>query len=84
MEDLAGLGLADDSFDVVISNCVLNLSQKKERVFAEIFRVLKPDGELYFPMFLPVAGFLLILKTTLSCMGSVLPGPCIVKTSVAS
>lgn len=48
MEDLAGLDLADESFDVVISNCVLNLSPEKERVFAEIFRVLKPGGELYF------------------------------------
>jgi SAM-dependent methyltransferase len=33
---------------VVISNCVINLSPQKERVFAEIFRVLKPGGELYF------------------------------------
>jgi len=33
---------------VVISNCVLNLSPDKPRVFAEIFRVLKPGGELFF------------------------------------
>jgi SAM-dependent methyltransferase len=48
MEDLRELGLEDESIDVVISNCVLNLSPDKERVFAEIFRVLKPGGELYF------------------------------------
>jgi arsenite methyltransferase len=48
MEDLAALGIADDSVDVVISNCVVNLSPQKERVFSEIFRVLKPGGELYF------------------------------------
>jgi len=47
-EDLAALGVADASVDVVISNCAINLSPNKERVFAEIFRVLKPGGELYF------------------------------------
>jgi arsenite methyltransferase len=48
IEDLAAVGIADGSVDVVISNCVINLSPAKERVFAEIFRVLKPGGELLF------------------------------------
>ncbi len=48
MEDLRGAGIEDASVDVVISDCVINLSPHKERVFAEIFRVLKPGGELYF------------------------------------
>ncbi len=48
MEDLSAVGIEDNSVDVVISNCVINLSPKKEQVFAEIFRVLKPGGELYF------------------------------------
>ena len=48
MEDLADAGIEDASVDVVISDCVINLSPQKERVFAEIFRVLKPGGELYF------------------------------------
>ena len=48
IEDLASIGIADNSVDVVLSNCVINLSPDKERVFAEIFRVLKPGGELYF------------------------------------
>jgi SAM-dependent methyltransferase len=47
-EDLSALGIADNSIDIVISNCVINLSQEKERVFTEIFRVLKPGGELLF------------------------------------
>jgi len=47
-EDLAALGIADGSVDVVISNCALNLSPDKARVFAEIHRVLKPGGELLF------------------------------------
>jgi SAM-dependent methyltransferase len=48
IEDLAGAGIADESVDVVVSNCVLNLSPDKARVFAEIWRVLKPGGELCF------------------------------------
>jgi len=48
IEDLAAAGIADASVDVVISNCVINLSPAKERVFSEIFRVLKPGGEIYF------------------------------------
>jgi len=48
IEDLGTAGIADASIDVVVSNCVLNLSPEKSRVFAEIFRVLKPGGELYF------------------------------------
>lgn len=39
--------LPDHSVDVVISNCVINLSADKQRVFDEIWRVLKPGGELY-------------------------------------
>ena len=48
IEDLAAAGIEDNSVDVVISNCVINLSPLKERVFGEIFRILKPGGELYF------------------------------------
>lgn len=48
IENLRELEIADESVDVVISNCVINLSPQKRRVFAEIFRVLKPGGELYF------------------------------------
>ncbi len=48
IEDLVDAGIPDASIDVVVSNCVLNLSADKPRVFAEIFRVLKPGGELFF------------------------------------
>ncbi len=48
LADLAALSIADDSVDVVVSNCVLNLVLDKAQAFAEIMRVLKPGGELYF------------------------------------
>jgi len=48
IEDLAALGIKDNSVDVVISNCVINLSPNKDAVLGEIFRVLKSGGELYF------------------------------------
>lgn len=48
IEDLRAAGIADNSIDIVISNCVINLSPYKEKVFDEIWRVLKPGGELYF------------------------------------
>ena len=40
------LPVASDSVDAIISNCVINLSPEKERVFAEAFRVLKAGGRL--------------------------------------
>jgi SAM-dependent methyltransferase len=47
VEDLRAVGLADASIDVVVSNCVVNLSPRKDLVLAEVLRVLKPGGELY-------------------------------------
>lgn len=45
---LDDLGLAPDSFDVIVSNCVINLVADKAAVFAAAHRLLKPGGELYF------------------------------------
>lgn len=42
--DIEEMPLPDDAFDVVISNCVLNLVPDKEKAFKEIYRVLKPGG----------------------------------------
>lgn len=47
VEDLRSAGIADASVDVVVSNCVVNLSPRKDLVLAEAFRALKPGGELY-------------------------------------
>ncbi len=44
--EIENLPVADNTVDIVISNCVINLSPNKKRVFEEAFRVLKPKGRL--------------------------------------
>lgn len=44
--EIENLPVEDNSVDVVISNCVINLSANKARVFSEIYRVLKPGGRV--------------------------------------
>ncbi len=44
--EIENLPVADNSIDVIISNCVINLSPDKARVFSEAFRVLKSKGRL--------------------------------------
>jgi len=45
--DIEDLPIDDDSIDIVISNCVINLAPDKDKVFKEIYRVLKPAGRLF-------------------------------------
>jgi SAM-dependent methyltransferase len=48
IERLDDLGLPEGSFDVIVSNCVINLVADKPAVFQAAHRLLKPGGELYF------------------------------------
>ncbi|GLC51856.1 hypothetical protein PLESTB_000555900 [Pleodorina starrii] len=48
IEYLDRAGIADASVDLIISNCVINLSPDKARVLSEAYRVLAPGGEMHF------------------------------------
>lgn len=48
IEQLDALGLEPGSFDIIISNCVINLASDKARIFRAAYDLLKPGGEMYF------------------------------------
>ena len=48
IEQLEALGLEPASFDVIVSNCVINLAEDKAAVLRGVFDLLKPGGEMYF------------------------------------
>jgi len=48
IEELDQLGLQEASYDLIISNCVINLATNKQKVLQDAFRLLKTGGELYF------------------------------------
>jgi len=48
IERLHAIGLAANRFDVIVSNCVINLATDKQAVLNEAYRLLKPGGEMYF------------------------------------
>ncbi|MGB7408374.1 MAG: methyltransferase domain-containing protein [Pontixanthobacter sp.] len=48
IEQLDALDLPENHYDVIVSNCVINLVADKQAVFSAAYRLLKPGGELYF------------------------------------
>ena len=48
IEQLDQTGLPDASFDLIVSNCVINLAVDKAAVLSSAYRLLKPGGEMYF------------------------------------
>ncbi len=48
IERLAALDLPEGGFDVVVSNCVVNLLDDKKALFESVKRLMKPGGEMYF------------------------------------
>lgn len=48
IDELDTLGLEKNSFDLIISNCVINLVENKQKVLNDVYDLLKPGGEMYF------------------------------------
>ena len=48
IDNLDQLNLKEGSFDLIISNCVINLAVDKQKVLNDAYRLLKPGGEMYF------------------------------------
>lgn len=48
IDELGELGLPKASFDLIISNCVINLTKNKHKVLSDAHALLKPGGEMYF------------------------------------
>jgi len=72
--EIENLPVADASIDVIISNCVINLSLEKEKVFNEAYRVLKSGGRLSISDVLATAELPQRVKEDLSMMAGCIAG----------
>ena len=57
IEKLGELGLEPQSFDVIVSNCVINLSVDKPAVLREAYELLKPAASCTSPMSIPTGAY---------------------------
>jgi arsenite methyltransferase len=74
--EMEQMPIADASIDVIISNCVINLSPDKDRVFAEAYRVLRPGGRLMVADIVTVGELPTELRSTeawTGCIGGAIP-----------
>lgn len=72
--EIEHLPVSDESVDVIISNCVINLSLEKEKVFKDAFRVLKPGGRLSISDIVATAKLPEDIKMDLSLMSGCIAG----------
>ena len=76
--EIEALPVADASVDLILSNCVINLSPEKERVFREAFRVLKPGGRLALADIVATQPVPLTLRGKLDAIGACVGGAALV------
>lgn len=76
--EIEALPVADNSIDLVISNCVINLSPEKQRVFREAFRVLKLGGRLAIADVVAIKPLPERIRTQLNAIGACVGGAALV------
>ena len=72
--EIEALPVADASVDLILSNCVINLSPEKGRVFREAFRVLKPGGRLAIADIVATQPLPAGMRTKLEAIGACIGG----------
>lgn len=77
--EIEALPVADASVDLILSNCVINLSPEKSRVFHEAFRVLKPGGRLAIADVVATKALPAALRAKLSAIGACVGGATLVE-----
>jgi len=76
--EIEALPVADNSVDLVISNCVINLSPEKPRVFREAFRVLKPGGRLVVADIVAIKPLPESIRMQLNAIGGCIAGAALI------
>lgn len=77
--EIEALPVADATADLIISNCVINLSPEKPRVFREAFRVLKPGGRLAIADIVATQPLPAAMRGKLSAIGACVGGAALVE-----
>lgn len=81
--EIEHLPVGDNTADIVISNCVINLSPEKDKVFMEAYRILKPGGRMAISDILATAEMPERLKKDLSLYSACIGGAATVETTTA-